>query len=535
MTAILDVNDLTISYGDGAPALEAVSLSLGRGEVLAVVGESGSGKTTLARAVLGLLPGSASIAAGRIRFEELDLLASDQRQWRALRGRRLAYIPQDPATSLNPTRRVGAQVAETLIAHGLTDRRTAGRAAVKALQNAGLRDPERAARAWPHELSGGMRQRALIAGAFVGDPGLIIADEPTSALDTTVQRRVLDHLGGLVRERGTSMLLITHDLGVALERADRVAVMRRGHLIDVFAPDDLGVSELDPYVTELLDAVPSLAKAVHVEKIDRDPVLAVRGLVTRYRGGVTAVDGASFDVSRGMTTALVGESGSGKTTIARTVLGLIPASEGTIRFEGTDIDSLRGEERRQLRRRVQLVQQNPHSTFDPRIPIRRALAEPLKVFGLGTRQERQRRVDQLLDQVALARSLGDRLPHELSGGQLQRAAIARALALRPEVVVCDEPVSALDVSVQAQILRLLRELQDELGLTYLFITHDLGVVGEIAHDVVVLAAGRVVEHGPLASVFGTPQHEVTRELLAAAPGAPSARSLRDRPFGKEPA
>ncbi|MFT4306757.1 MAG: ATP-binding cassette domain-containing protein, partial [Microbacterium sp.] len=391
----------------------------------------------------------------------------------------------------------------------------------------GLREPERVARAWPHELSGGMRQRALIAGAFVAGPRLIVADEPTSALDATVQRRILDHLTGLVRDQDAAMLLITHDLAVAVERADRIVVMREGRIVEVLERGDPAVPAsastvlppaVDPYVHELLDAVPSPARArPRPPRPDRGRILEVRDLAKRYPDGTLALDGVSFELDRGTTTALVGESGSGKTTVARAVLGLVSPSAGTVRFDGLDVASLRGEGLRRMRRRLQLVQQNPHSSFDPRLPIGRAVAEPLDAFGVGDRAARRRRVTELFDQVALPRVLGDRMPRELSGGQLQRAAIARALALQPELIVCDEPVSALDVSVQAQILDLLRELQQRLGLSFLFITHDLGVVAEIADEIVVLARGRAVEHGPVQDVFARPQDAVTRELLAAAP------------------
>ncbi|WOF22348.1 ABC transporter ATP-binding protein [Microbacterium betulae] len=525
MTALLTVTSLSVDYGPDIPALRGVSLTIGRGETVAIVGESGSGKTTLARAVLGLLPPAARTSEGEATLGDTDLLALDEAGWRSLRGTRIGYVPQDPGTSLNPTRRVGDQVTESLRAHGAVRDPDAKRRADEALEAAGIPDAPRVARAWPHELSGGMRQRALIAGAFVAGPELIVADEPTSALDATVQRRVLDHLGALARDRGTSLLLITHDLAIALQRADRVIVMKAGEVVDAFAPSERSRAGRAPYVAELLDAVPSPRHALTRPLPDRsDVLLSVRGLSKRF-GRTVAVDDASFDVVRGTTFALVGESGSGKTTLARTVLGLASPTAGEVRFDGVETTAQRGEGLRELRRRIQLVPQNPYSSFDPRIPIRRAIAEPLEVFRVGTRRERSERVDELLEQVALPRSFGGRRPGELSGGQLQRAAIARAIALRPELLVCDEPVSALDVSVQAQILDLLRTLQGDTGLAYLFITHDLGVVAEIADDVAVMGGGRIVEQGPIRRVFGQPNDPLTRDLLAAAPDlSPEKRS-----------
>lgn len=506
---LLRISDLAVSYR-GVPAVRDVGFDVGEGEVVAVVGESGSGKSTTAHAAIGLLPRGGRVDGGSITFDGRDLLSLSTRQWRSVRGREIALVPQDPAVSLNPVHRIGDQVAEVLKIHGLADRRSASREAISLLERAGVPQPSLRARQYPHQLSGGLRQRVLIASALAGRPKLIIADEPTSALDVTVQRRILDHLTSLALETGTAILLITHDLGVAADRASRIVVLSQGSVVEegpsvVSAPTH-------PYTRKLIAAAPSLSSTLRSPAPLAEPLVSVRDLAKSF-DGIRAVDGVSFDIPRGQTLALVGESGSGKSTTARLLLRLETPSSGSVSFDGQDITSLGGEELRRLRRRMQIVYQNPYASLNPKFSIEDVVAEPLRAFGLP-----RTRVPSLLDQVALPASVARRKPAELSGGQRQRVAIARALALRPDLVVCDEPVSALDVSVQAQILALLAELQSSLGLSYLFISHDLAVVRQLADQVGVMREGKLVELGPAAQVLEEPRAEYTKELLAAIPG-----------------
>jgi peptide/nickel transport system ATP-binding protein len=506
---LLRISDLAVSYRT-VPAVRDVGFDVGAGEVVAVVGESGSGKSTTAHAAIGLLPRGGRVNGGSITFDGRDLLSLSAKQWRGVRGREIALVPQDPAVSLNPVHRIGDQVAEVLKIHGLADRRSAATQAIELLERAGVPDPARRARQYPHQLSGGLRQRVLIAAALAGRPKLIIADEPTSALDVTVQRRILDHLTSLAAESGTAILLITHDLGVAADRASRIVVLSKGSVVEegtsvVSAPTH-------PYTRQLLAAAPSMTSTSRPVVPPAEPLVSVRGLAKTF-DSIRAVDGVSFDIPRGQTLALVGESGSGKSTTARMVLRLETPTAGSVEFDGQDITALSGPGLRRLRRRMQIVYQNPYASLNPKFSIEDVVAEPLRAFGLP-----RTRVPELLDQVALPASVARRKPAELSGGQRQRVAIARALALRPDLVVCDEPVSALDVSVQAQILRLLAELQSSLGLSYLFISHDLAVVRQLADQVGVLKEGRLVELGPAAQVLHEPRAEYTKELLAAIPG-----------------
>ncbi|GLZ42749.1 ABC transporter ATP-binding protein [Actinokineospora sp. NBRC 105648] len=522
---LLEIHDLAVSYGE-VEAVRGVNLSVRTGQVVAVVGESGSGKSTTAHAAIGLLPRGGHVVGGRITFAGRDLAGLSEKGWRSVRGTDIALIPQDPTVSLDPVRRVGEQVAEVLLIHRLATRRTAPGQAVELLARAGIADPAARARQYPHELSGGLRQRVLIAIALAGSPRLIIADEPTSALDVTVQREILDHLGGLAAE-GTAILLITHDLGVAADRASRIVVMSEGLVVEEGPTRELLASPKVPYTQRLLAAAPSLTRTPSRPRREPGPdvLLEVSGLVKAF-GDRTAVDDVSFTLTRGRTLALVGESGSGKTTTARMVVGLETPTAGTVTFDGHEVSRLAGERLRLLRRRFQLVYQNPYASLNPRFTIADVVAEPLRAFGIGTRVERRARAAELLDQVALPATVLDRKPAELSGGQRQRAAIARALALNPDLVVCDEPVSALDVSVQAQILELLVRLQDELGLTYLFITHDLAVVREIADQVGVMHEGRLVESGPADEILTNPVEPYTQRLLAAIPGGDAREAVR---------
>ncbi|MFE5646163.1 dipeptide ABC transporter ATP-binding protein [Rhodococcus sp. NPDC056516] len=527
---LLSVTDLQISYGN-EPAVSGVSFTVGRGEVVAVVGESGSGKSTTAHAILGLLAGSGHVTGGSVEFEGDRIDSYPDRAWQRIRGARIGLVPQDPTTSLNPVTRIGDQVAEVLRIHGLADRRTARLDAVAVLERAGIDRPEIRARQYPHELSGGMRQRVLIGIALVANPALIIADEPTSALDVTVQRRILDHLDERIAESGAAVLLITHDLGVAADRADRILVMQGGRIVESGRTADILGDPRDEYTKKLLNSAPSLSSGPVDRPVRQDtsPLLTLTGITKRFNVGrgssITAVNEVSLTVPRGQTVSLVGESGSGKSTTARIAVRLEQADAGTITFDGQDITKVKGSGLRELRRKIQLVYQNPYASLDPKLSVQDIVAEPLRAFKVGGRSQQQSRAAELLDQVALPEQFLGRKPAELSGGQRQRVAIARALALKPDLLVLDEPVSALDVSVQAQILALLDDLQRELGLTYLFISHDLAVVRQISDVVGVMQAGRLLEIGTTAEIFDNPRNEYTRTLLDAIPG-------RDHSTGK---
>ncbi|MFD9547388.1 dipeptide ABC transporter ATP-binding protein [Nocardia salmonicida] len=527
---LLEVRGLSISYRTSTGrvrAVGAVDLDIAPGEIVALVGESGSGKSSTAHAITGLLPAAGHIDAGRIQFGSRDLARAGDRELRAIRGAQIGLIPQDPGVSLNPVQRIGTQVAEVLLIHGLATRRSAPEAVVDLLERAGMPDAKTRAGQYPHELSGGMRQRALIAIAIAANPALIIADEPTSALDVTVQRRILDHITSLTETLGTAVLLVTHDLGVAADRAQRIAVMSRGRIVESGPTREILDNPRDPYTQQLLRSVPGRAGVrARPCRPGAEPLLAVENLVKEFplprakirAKIVRAVDGVSFSLHRGETLALVGESGSGKSTTARMILRLAPPTSGRVVFDGDDVTASKGARLRELRRRAQVIYQNPYESLDPRFSIQDVISEPLRVFGVGDRASRAARARELLDRVALPASTLGRRPAELSGGQRQRVAIARALALSPELVVCDEPVSALDVSVQAQILDLFAELQADTGVAYLFISHDLAVVRQIAHRVAVMRQGRIVEIGTTEQLFDDPAHEYTRQLLAAIPG-----------------
>lgn len=544
VSPLLAVEGLKVAFGDHS-AVRGLDLRVLPGQTVAVVGESGSGKSTTAAAILGLLPPGGRITAGRIMFDGVDISAADRRALRSIRGQQIGYIPQDPMTNLNPVWKVGFQIREALRAN-TTDRRTRQRA-VELLAAAGMPDPAKQADRYPHQLSGGMCQRALIAIGLAGRPRLLIADEPTSALDVTVQRQVLDHLQQLTTELGTALLLITHDLALAAERAESVVVVHRGVVVETGAARSILRSPQHDYTLRLVAAAPALAvrsatktqarTGAPGEQAEDAPDILVASALTKVyreshgapwrRAEFRAVDTVSFRLRRASTLAIAGESGSGKSTLARMVLGLLAPTLGTVDFDGTGVDD-RMPRANQLafRRRVQPVFQNPYSSLDPMYSVFRAIEEPLRIHRVGGRRQRAQTVHDLVERVALPSSVLDRLPRELSGGQRQRVAIARALALRPEVLVCDEAVSALDVLVQAQILDLLAELQAELGLAYLFISHDLAVIRQIADDVLVMRAGRVVEQAPTEQLFTDPRDEYTRQLLDAIPRA--RESDRDR-------
>ncbi|MFF7710921.1 dipeptide ABC transporter ATP-binding protein [Pseudomonas sp. NPDC007930] len=529
-TPLIELRNLAISYRAGRDTTHAVrglNLSIEAGQTLAIVGESGSGKTTLANALFGLLPASARITGGSLRIAGQDLTQASQRAWQAVRGQVLGLVPQDPMVSLNPTQRIGRQIAESLLqAHG---RRYPGVNAgvLELLAQVGLDQPALRARQYPHELSGGMRQRVLIAIALAGNPRLIVADEPTSALDVTVQRRILDHLEQQVQARGIALVIITHDLGVAADRADRVLVMKHGEAVEYGTPAQVLNHPSHPYTRQLLAAAPAFAAAPappapRPARPGEAPLLSLEQVSKRYRlpggGHFDALKQVSLHAWAGHTLAIVGESGSGKSTTLRLALGLDTPDHGRVRYGEEDITGYPWNRLRPLREQVQLVQQNPFAALNPRHTIFQCVTEPLRAFGRAKGAALVAAAVALMDQVRLPRAYLDRLPRELSGGQRQRVAIARALALKPRLLLLDEPVSALDVSVQAQILELLGELQRELGLAYVLVSHDLAVVRSLAHQVLVLRQGEVVEQGPAAQVLGQPQHPYTRELLAAIPG-----------------
>jgi peptide/nickel transport system ATP-binding protein len=571
---LLEIIDLDVSFRSGrgqeVPAVRKANLVVYPGQTVAIVGESGSGKSTTAHAIIDLLPGSGHVTGGQILFEGRDLTKLDRREIERLRGDAIGLVPQDPMSNLNPVWKIGFQVAEALKANGRAQGKEAKRQAAQLLTEAGLGDAERRLKQYPHEFSGGMRQRTLIAIGLAARPKLLIADEPTSALDVTVQRQILDHLEGLTAELGTAVLLITHDLGLAAERAEHLVVMYKGQVVESGPARKILTDPQHPYTRRLVASAPSLvarrsdtaaARAEVVERaeqvadaaavsggatavaagaavVGRD-VLVIENLTKVYKlrgagrraGEFKAVDDVSFSVRRGTTTAVVGESGSGKSTLAQMVLRLQEPTEGRVLFDGADVTGFDRKAQFAFRRRVQPIFQNPYGSLDPTYSIYRTIEEPLRLHDVGDKRSREATVRELLDRVSLPSSVMRRFPNELSGGQRQRIAIARALALNPEVVVCDEAVSALDVLVQAQILDLLSELQAELGLTYLFITHDLAVVRQIADQVCVMQSGKLVEHSDTDTVFDNPQQEYTRALLNAIPGASLATSVVDAPAG----
>jgi peptide/nickel transport system ATP-binding protein len=561
---LLKVEDLEVAFKtqDGiVQAVRGVNFEVYPGETVAIVGESGSGKSTTAHAIINLLPGSGRITGGKVLFEGRDLTQFKRSEMESLRGREIGLVPQDPMNSLNPVHRIGFQVEETIRANGLaTSKRDVRKRAIQVLKDAGLADADQRLRQFPHEFSGGMRQRVLISIGLSAHPKLLIADEPTSALDVTVQKVILDHLESLTTESNTAVIFITHDLGLAAERAENLVVMHRGRIVESGPARAILQDPQHPYTQRLVAAAPSLAskriqsavsrgvalKAEETKRADPSvdlvsvaertvesagdasaPVIEFRDVTKVFKirtGGprsipFTAVDKVSFQVPKGSTMALVGESGSGKSTAAKLLLRLEDITSGSIHVDGKDVASLGKHDLLKLRRKMQPVFQDPYGSLDPLHNIGNTIAEPLNVHKIGDAESRKARVREVLEQVALPETVLTRYPNELSGGQRQRVAIARALALKPEIVVLDEAVSALDVLVQAQVLNLLAELQSELDLTYLFITHDLAVVRVIADHVTVMQRGKVVEQATVDEVFDNPKTDYTRELLAAIPGA----------------
>ncbi|WP_423826622.1 dipeptide ABC transporter ATP-binding protein [Schaalia cardiffensis] len=590
---LLKITDLEVTFTTSTgvvPAVRGANLTIYPGQTVAIVGESGSGKSTTAAAVIGLLPGTGKVTGGTIEFAGKDITHLSAKEWVHLRGSGIGLVPQDPMSNLNPVLKIGTQVKEALTANNVVASTETGARVAELLEEAGLPDAERRAKQFPHEFSGGMRQRVLIAIGMAARPKLLIADEPTSALDVTVQRRILDHLGTLTRDLGTAVLFITHDLGLAAERAEQLVVMHRGRIVESGPALEILQHPRHPYTKRLVSAAPSLASAriesAHAKGINvtdeeligagkgstsTEEIVRVENLTREFdiRGSrgeakkLLAVDNVSFALRRGTTLAVVGESGSGKSTAANMVLQLLSPTSGTVFFDGQDTSQMNDKELFALRRRLQAVFQNPYGSLDPMFSIFRVIEEPLRVHGYGTlayaeqeyaramktgrdpeewiaalvgakkagrelssaeksefnpKRLRIKRVSELLDMVALPRSAMRRYPNELSGGQRQRVAVARALALNPEVIVLDEAVSALDVLVQNQILYLLNDLQAQLGLSYLFITHDLAVVRQIADDVVVMEKGRLVEKNTTDALFANPVQDYTRELIEAVPG-----------------
>ncbi|WP_293777889.1 ABC transporter ATP-binding protein [uncultured Corynebacterium sp.] len=527
---LLSVRDLNVSYstaGGDVSAVQGVNLEVHPGQMTAIVGESGSGKTTSAMAAIGLLPSNATIDAGTITFDGRDITSLRRREWRELRGRRIGLIPQDPNNSLNPVQTIGASVEEGLRIHKVGTAAERKAKALELLERVGIDDPARRYHQYPHELSGGMKQRVLIAAAVALEPDLIIADEPTSALDVTVQKIILDLLDDMRAELGMGILFITHDLAVAGDRADRVVVMESGQLREEGLAATVLTNPRHDYTKRLLADAPSLtvadagaaAKANAItDRAAVEPLVRVEGLTQRF-GDFTAVDDISFTVAKGSTHAIVGESGSGKTTTGRSIAMFNTPTSGNITVGGRDIVGLRGKALREERNNIQLVYQNPYGSLDPKQTIGQTVAEPLRNLKGERASAAKEKAKEFLDLVALNPDYYDRRPRELSGGQRQRVAIARAMIVEPELVILDEAVSALDVTVQAQILRLLARLQEELGLTYIFISHDLAVVNQISDTVSVLSKGQQVECGPTAEVFSNPQSPFTRKLIEAIPGS----------------
>jgi len=530
---LVDIRDLRVGF-NGVPVVRGVNLQLHAGQCLALVGESGSGKSVTARTLVGLTGPGADVQAQRLAFAGQDLRGLDQAAWQRLRGGRIGFVMQDALGSLDPLRRVGAEIEEPLYLHtrlGAEQRRLH---VLELLRQVGVPEPQVRARQYPWQLSGGLRQRALIASAIACQPRLLIADEPTTALDATVQAQILDLLEQL-RARDNSLLMVSHDLAVVARLADWVAVMRHGEVVEQGSVEQILQDPQDPYTQRLLSA----ARAVHFQR-PATPVLALveedvnprpallqaRGLSKAFVGPDgrprQVLDDVSLQLCAGQTLGVVGESGSGKSTLGRILLGLERPEQGSVQFAGQDWLALSAEQQRQARQGIQVVFQDPLASFDPRYTVLRVLSEALAQAGVP-RGLRRTEAAALLERVQLPANVLDRRPLELSGGQRQRIAIARALAMKPKVLVLDEPVSALDVSVQARILALLAELKAELNLACVFISHDLGVVEQVSDQVLVMQGGKVVEQGAAAQVLGQPRHAYTRALLDAVPGLPAAR------------
>ncbi|WP_300004902.1 ABC transporter ATP-binding protein [uncultured Cedecea sp.] len=530
-TPLLKINDLSIAWRQQRThkrVVHDVSFELNAGEVLALVGESGSGKTTLAQSIIGLLGENGTIESGEIQLNGQPISRWSERQLDGLRGASISLIPQDPGSALNPVKTIGQQVAEVLKLHTRMPKSLRDAQVVSLLEKVGLTHPALRVNQYPHQLSGGMKQRVLIAMAIALKPLLIIADEPTSALDVTVQKRILDLLDNLRRESGTALLFVTHDLALAAQRADKIMVFRHGRIQEAGPTAEVVLRPQSPYTRQLFADAPGLSQTLHSWPVTgtRTAAIEIENLSQSFSLGkgheqtLQVLDGVSLRVDRGTTHALVGESGSGKSTLARILLGFQRPDTGRILIDGIDTTHLSPEARRQLRQKIQLVYQNPFASLDPSQTLFQIIEEPLKNFGKLSKTERRAKVEAITHKVALPLDILTRKPRELSGGQRQRVAIARALILEPQILVLDEATSALDVTVQAQILQLLDNLQQQLGLSYLFISHDLATVRQLAHSVSVLQAGKLVDSGQIADVFNSPASDYTRQLLNAIPTIP---------------
>ncbi|HVR53830.1 MAG TPA: ABC transporter ATP-binding protein [Pseudorhodoferax sp.] len=572
MSPILQVKGLTTRFQTERgvfTAVDDVSFEVGAGQTLAIVGESGSGKSVTAMSIMRLIPEPPGrIEAGQVLFEGQDLLRLSERDMRQVRGNRIAMIFQEPMTSLNPALTIGFQIAEALVLHRGLDPAAARAETIRLLEKVRIPAARTRFDEHPHRFSGGMRQRVMIAMALACRPKLLIADEPTTALDVTIQAQILELIKTLQAEEGMAVLFITHDMGVVAEIADRTVVMYNGKAVECGSTEDIFARAEHPYTRSLLSAVPRLgamagrARPMRFPVVDREtglsdqptevsdtvasgapPVLEVRHLTTRFdiRGGVLgqvtgrvhAVENVSFSLQPGETLALVGESGCGKTSTGRSILRLDEPVGGQILLDGQDLLKLPRSALREQRRHMQMVFQDPYASLNPRIKVGEAIAEPLLIHRLATPGQAAEQVAELLRRVGLAPDMASRYPHEFSGGQRQRICIARALALKPRLIVADESVSALDVSVKAQVINLMLELQEQMGLAYLFISHDMAVVERISHRVAVMYLGEIVEIGPREEVFGNPQHPYTKRLLAAVPIADPARRLQKRPVGND--
>jgi peptide/nickel transport system ATP-binding protein len=532
----VSIKDLRIALppgGERAYAVDGISFDLAPGEIVCVVGESGSGKSMCAHALMGLLPDSVTTETGEIAFEGNNLVALDDDGWRDLRGRRIAMVFQEPMTALNPLMRIGEQMMEMFEAHGLLSRRERRQKALDLAREVGLPDPNGIVRAYPHQLSGGQRQRAMIAMALALEPAVLVADEPTTALDVTTQAQILKLIRDLQRSRNMAVMFITHDFGVVADIADRVVVLRHGQIVEHGSAQAVLNRPQHAYTKALLAAVPSMTPPPRTPLIDRDKAVDVIGIDKTYitAGGwfrpdrtVQAASEVSFSILKGETLGLVGESGSGKSSVARLVMRLIEADRGTIRIGEVDLTKLEGKALRDQRRRIQMIFQDPFASLNPRRKVGQIISDGPIAHGTDPKLARQRARD-LLGMVGLDGGAMERYPHEFSGGQRQRIGIARALALDPEILVADEAVSALDVSVQAQVLNLLEDLKTRLGLSMLFITHDLRVAAQICDRIAVMQRGVIVELKPTAALFAAPEHPYTSELLAAVPGQQKPVSL----------
>ena len=521
---LLDVKDLKVHFhtrNGVVKAVDGVSFSLSEGKTTAIIGESGSGKSVACYSLLGLIPKPpGKIEGGTANFDGQDLLQLSERELRSIRGKGISIIFQDPMTSLNPYLKVGTQLIEPLQLHFGMNKKEAWARATEVLEEVGIKNASARMNSWPFEFSGGMRQRVVIAMALITEPKIIIADEPTTALDVTVQAQILKLLKELQERRKIGVLFISHDLSVVADIADDIVVMQKGCFVEQGSRDDIFNNPQHDYTKKLLAAVPTTQKTT--EQSDGNKLLVVDQICTHFNGSdgekIKAVDNVSFDINRNEILGLVGESGSGKSTLGRTVLRLVNSVSGSVNFDGTEMAQIKGKELKDIRRRMQMIFQDPYASLNPRMSVYDTLAEPLLLHNIADRSNVEQQVFSLMDSVGLAREAVLRYPHEFSGGQRQRIAIGRAIATKPEFIVADEPVSALDVTIQAQILDLILDLVAEFNLTMLFISHDLGVVRYLADRILVMRSGQLVESGTTEAVLNQPQQEYTKDLLSAIPG-----------------